>query len=201
MTRKQAWHPPSLKLRGTSPGLTLLETIIAIGIASIVMLVLSGIFLAQGRFFAIQDAISETRIHSSRVLDTAGLFLSSADSVIANHTINGRAYVTSTNTLIVRLPSLDDSGDIVSGNYDYLALGLNPDDPTRFMYDLQSATGTARTSGKFVKAQFVDKLIFRYNTVSPTSATVIDLYVRTTKTARDRIIQMPLGRIYYIGAI
>ena len=182
-----------------SRGLTLLETVVAIAIASIILMIMGDIFIAQGRFFDIQQAVSETQIHAFRALDTAGPFLASADSILASRTINSQAYVTGTNTLIVRMPSIDDTGDVVAGSYDYLALGLNPANPTQFMYDLQSAAGTARVSGKFVKALFVDKLIFRYNTVSPTSASVIDLYIRTSKTVRGRTIQTPLGRVYYLG--
>lgn len=180
-------------------GMTLMELIVAIALSSIVAMVLGGVFLAQSRFYALQDAISETQLDAGRALDTAGLFLSSADSVLTSQTINGHAYATGTNTLVVRLPSIDASGDIVVGSYDYAAFGLDPDDVANFMYDIQASANSARVSGKFVKATLVDKLIFRYNTVSTTAASIIDFYIRTAKIAHGRTILTPSGRLYYLG--
>jgi hypothetical protein len=186
--------------RRKAPGLTLLELAVSIAIGTMIMMILGGIFLAQGQYFAIEDAIAETQINAFNAVDTAGLYMTSAKRVMASQTINGTLYTTGDSLVVLELPSVNASGAIIAATYDYIAIGQDPTDATRFMFDIQKGTGSARINGKFVKARLVDKVIFRYNTVTTTSATAIDLYVRTTKNARGRAIYAPLGKVFYLGA-
>ena len=181
-------------------GMTLLELVVSIAIGSIMFMILGAVFIGQGRYFAIEDAIAETQYNAFQAVDTVGLFASSASRVLASRTINGTAYATGTNTVVLELPSINGSGDVVANAYDYVAIGLDPTNATRFMYDIDAATGTDRTDGKFVKASLVETVIFRYNTVNQASATAIDLTIRTVKSARGRTIRTPLGKIYYLGS-
>jgi len=183
-----------------SRGFTLLELSVSIGIAALMFFMLGAVFIAQGRYLAIENAIADTQYNAFQALDTVGLFTASAKQVVASQTINGTAYTTGTSTVVLQLPSINSSGDIVVGSYDYVAIGLDPTDSSRFLYDLDAAAGSARADGTFIKAELVDKLIFRYNAVVQTSATAIDLYIRTSETARGQTIRMPLGKIYYLGA-
>ena len=182
------------------PGFTLLELVVTMAIASMMFLIVGGIFIAQGRYLAIENAINQTQYNAFQVLDATGLYMSSARRVVASQTVNGRAYVSSTSTVVLQLPSIDTSGAILTNTFDYVAIGQDATDPTKFMYDIQAADGSDRLTGKFIKAALVDKVIFRYNTVDPTAATEIDLYVRTTENARGRTIRMPLGKVYYLGS-
>ncbi len=181
-------------------GLSLLEAMVAMAVASVVFAILGGIFLAQGRFFAIQDAISETQVHAFRSVDATGLFMNSAKRVMSTQTINGTTYSTTTTVIVLELPSITDDGGLIGNTYDYVAIGLESATSTLFMYDLQAGAGSSRRQGKFTMAQFVDKVIFRYNTVTPADASSIDLYVRTMKQARGRTLYAPLGKIFYLGA-
>jgi prepilin-type N-terminal cleavage/methylation domain-containing protein len=181
-------------------GLTLLEVMVSMGIASVVFAILGGIFLAQGRFFAIQDAVSETQVHAFRAVDATGLFMNSAKRVMASQNINGTAYSTTSTMVVLELPSITASGGLIGNTFDYVAIGLESATSTLFVYDLQAGAGSDRQPGKFTMAQFVDKVIFRYNTVTPADASSIDLYVRTMKEARGSTIYAPLGKIFYLGA-
>lgn len=182
-----------------NPGFTLLELTVSVAVSTVIMLVLGGIFLAQGRFFDIQGALSETQINSFRAIDTVGLYASSAKDVVAGRTINSQAYTSGTSTVILELSSINASGAIIANTYDYIALGQNPTNSSQFIFDIDSATGSSRLDGKFVKGLLVDKVIFRYNTVSPSAATVLDLFIQTTKTVRGRTIKTPMGKLYYLG--
>ena len=185
-----------MKARGT----TLLELIVTIAIAALSFMILGAVFLAQARYLAIVNAASDTQYDAFQVMDTFGLYADAAQAVVSSQTINGRAYASGTSTIVLKLPSIDSSGTIISGSYDYVAFGLFQSDPTKFMFDIQPAAGSSRLSGQFIKAQLVDKLIFRYNAVDPTAATAIELYVRTTEDARGQTITTPLGKIYYLGS-
>lgn len=178
----------------------MLELAVSIAVGAIIFLILGGIFLAQGRFFAIQDALSETQYNAFLVADTVGLYASSAQEVVSGRTINGTAYTTGTNTVIFRLPSVDADGDVIGGAYDYVALGLAPADSSRFMFDIDAATGSDRLDGQYVRASLVKAVIFRYNAVDPADATNVELYVLTETDARGQTVSTPLGKIYYLGS-
>lgn len=185
-----------MKTRGT----TLLELAVSVAIAMMGFMILGAIFIAQGRYLAIQNAVSDTQYAAFQVIDEFGLYAGSAQSVVDSQTINGRSYVSGTNTVILKLPSIDASGTIISNSYDYVAFGLFQGDASKFMFDIDAATGSDRLNGQFVKAQLVDTLIFRYNATTPANATAIDLYVRTAESARGQLIRQPLGKIYYLGS-
>jgi hypothetical protein len=189
-------------VRRTPPrGVTLLELMVTIGIGTMIFVILGAIFLAQARFFSIQDALAETQIHAFRSIDTMGLYVISAKRVVPSATINGATYSTTNSLVVLELPSINSSGALIASIYDYVALGKESATSTNFMFDMQAGTGSTRLTGKFNKAQLVDKVIFRYNAVNSASATAIDMYVRTKKDARGQTIYTPLGKIFYLGAL
>ncbi len=181
-------------------GSTILELAVSIAVAAIAFMILGAIFLAQGRYLAIQDAVSRTQYSAFQTLDTFGLYASSAQAVVAGRTINGRAYTSGSSTVILQLPSISASGDIIAGAFDYVAFGRSQDDPTQFMFDIDAATNSERLNGQFLKAPLVDALIFRYNAAVPANATAVDVYVRTGASARGQRIRQPLGKIFYLGS-
>lgn len=181
-------------------GVTTIELAVSMAVAAMIFTILGAIFIAQGRYFAIEDAIAETQYNAFQILDTTGLYALSASGVIGGRTINGTAYTTSTSTLVLELPSINSTDDILVNTYDYVALGVSSSDPTRFVVDIEAATNSARIDATRYPGSLVDKLIFRYNAVDPTAATAIELYVRTRKDARGQVITTPLGKIYYLGS-
>jgi len=181
-------------------GVTTLELAVSMAVAAMIFTILGAIFIAQGRYFAIEDAIAQTQYNAFQILDTAGLYALSSSGVIASRTIGGTAYTTGTSTLVLELPSINAADDVLVNAYDYVALGVSPSDPTRFTVAIDASTNSARTDAVRYPGALVDKLIFRYNTTDPTAATAIELYVRTRKDARGRTILTPLGKIYYLGS-
>lgn len=181
-------------------GATLLELAVSIGVGAVIFAILGAVFLAQGQFLAIEDAIAETQLNAFQAIDATGLHASSAKQVISSKTINGTAYATSDTLVILELPTIDIDDDVVSGSYDYVAIGQDPGDSTKFIVDLEPDGGSSRVGGKHTKALLVDKVIFRYNTVDSADADALDLYIQTSKDARGSTIVMPLGKIYFLGS-
>ena len=181
-------------------GVTTLELAVSTAVAAVIFTILGAIFIAQGRFFAIQDAIGETQYNAFQILDTAGLYALSASAIVPNRTISGTAYTTGTSTVVLEVPSVNASDEVLVNAYDYVAMGVSPDDSSRFFVAIDASTNSARTDASRLPGSLVDKLIFRYNAVDPTAATAIELYVRTRKDARGQVILTPLGKIYYLGS-
>lgn len=185
---------------GARRGATLLELAVTVAVGSVVFLIIGAIFLAQGRFFAIQDAISETQVNAFAAADAVGRYAGSARAVVSGAAINGASYTTSESTLVLRLPAIDAQGEVIAGAWDHVAFTTDPSDPSRFLLDLEADAASARESLTIRPAAFVDKLIFRYNAVEATSADAVELTIRTKKSVRGLDIVMPLGRTYFLGS-
>jgi len=181
-------------------GATLLELVVSIAVGAIIFVILGMIFLAQGQFFAIQDAIAETQLESFEAIDAMSPYMASANTIVASRTINGTAYATSDTLVILKLPSIDSGDDIITNTFDHVALGQDPSDATRFIVDLETDVASSRTSLTHRPSSLVDKVIFRYNDVDETAATAIEFYIRTIRTVRGNTITMPLGKTYFLGA-
>lgn len=180
--------------------MTTLELAVSMAIGAMVFTILGSIFIAQGRYFSIEDAIAETQYNAFQAVDTVGLYALSATQVVGSRTINGTTYASGTSTLVLELPTTDADGDPVADAYDYVAFALYPADPTRLVVDIDAGTNSALADATRLPAALVEKLIFRYNAVDPTAATTVEMYVRTRKDARGRTVLMPLGKIYYLGS-
>lgn len=181
-------------------GITTLELAVSMAVGAMIFTILGSIFIAQGRYFAIEDAIAETQYNAFQAVDTVGLYALSASQVVGSRTINGTAYASGTSTLVLEIPTVDADGDVVPSTFDYVAFALYPSDPTRLAVDIDAGTNSALTDATRLPAALVDKLIFRYNAVDPTAATTVEMYVRTRKDVRGQTVLMPLGKIYYLGS-
>ncbi|HJV33078.1 MAG TPA: hypothetical protein VJ694_03560, partial [Patescibacteria group bacterium] len=117
-------------------GVTTLELAVSLAVASVIFTILGAIFIAQGRYFAIEDAIAETQYDAFQILDTVGLYALSASSVLSSATVNGTVYSTGTSTVVLALPSIDADGAVLVNTYDYVALGVSAADPTKFVLDI-----------------------------------------------------------------
>lgn len=181
-------------------GATLLELAVSMAITALMFTILGSIFIAQGRFIAIHDAISETQLGSFNALDATGLYTASASQVIASATLNGTAYTTGTELVILELPAIDSNKDIIDSTFDYVAIGLDPAATNTFIIDFDADVLSDRADLTRNITTLVNQVIFRYNTVTPTDANTIDLFVKTSKESRGSTISTPLGRIYYLGS-
>jgi prepilin-type N-terminal cleavage/methylation domain-containing protein len=181
-------------------GVTLLELSVSVAIGALMFVIMGTIFLAQAQFFAIEDAIAETQVSAFQAIEATGQAAVPARRVLSGRTVNGTAYVTGDSLVVLEIPAVGASGDIIVNGWDYAAVGQDPSDATKFIVDIDAYTGSERPDGKQIKATLVDKVIFRYNNASTTSATAIDVYVRMGKNARSRTIYTPLGKVYFLGS-
>ena len=164
--------------------MTLAETIASIGIMTVVLVIVAQIFILSydvvlkqtGRVDNDVGAIFAVR----RISDAAR----GASAVVANRTINGTAYTTSVSTLILELPSLDSSSNIIANTYDYIAFYRSGAEPTKIFTDTEPGAGSVRLGGKRLMTAFNQTLAFRYNAVAAADADRVSVYLVNSQTIR-----------------
>ena len=98
--------------------------------------------------------------------------------------IFGTTHTTSSSALVLKIPTVNSSGQIISGSYDTGVYRRNPSALLE-LYELTDAGfGSARFDGTHLIARFVTNLLFRYNNSDYSSASTATVFLKTGTTVR-----------------
>lgn len=160
-------------------GFTLVETIITITIFIIISVALGVFFVYYYQNFNIQQTIVNMVGAASGTASELQNIILQADKIMANHDFSGTVYETNQNTLVLELPSIDGSGDIISGKYDYAVFYATG---TSFYKLIQGDPSSARLSGLKQLSGIVLSLVFTYNNgdLNQADKVSVDMQMQTT---------------------
>lgn len=163
-------------------GISLIETIVAIGIAIFIFFIISSIFLAHNKIFNIQTISANNEINNYLALNKIEKITRSANRVLASKIINSVNYNTSNNTLVLELSSIDDNEDIIPDTFDYASFHLDNQDQTKLILSLEANALSSRYSGENLVSSSVDKIIFSYNDNDPEKIDLVSVYLSNSRT-------------------
>ena len=172
----------NLLLSKKTKGLSLLETIIYIFIGVLIIIVISEIFVNQSTLGQKRTSQSDLERSAGVGIETIKTAIQGASTVVLSRSFSGTAYTSDEDTLILELPSLDGSGNLVLGSYDYIVFFIDPSDSTLLKTTTESAAGSARPENTRIISSFVSSVEFRYNKASAADSTAIDATITTAKT-------------------
>lgn len=166
-------------------GITLVETLVAVTI-----LIVIGVALAQTTIITLDISSRQSRSYAletnaSILLKTFNDNFGHASGIELARTFGATAYTSSSTTLILRIPALDSSHDIISGVYDYIVFFRDPVDTTHIKYTIDAGAGSIRTSGTKTLTTNNSVLTFRYNAQDIVSANRISIALEQTQTHRN----------------
>jgi hypothetical protein len=172
--------------RAAALGMSLVEAIASIAIMAIIMIVVDQVFIVNQDILAKQLVRADNDNGAVSAIKRLGELTRGASAVLVSYTINGTNYITSPTTLVIRIPSVNSSGNIVSStSYDYLAVYRDSTDSTKIYTDTQTATGSARVSGQHLLTAYNSILTFSYNNSSTPQATRVSVYLVNQQTVRS----------------
>jgi hypothetical protein len=170
--------------RHRAAGFTLLETVAVIGIMIMLLLVVDRIFLVNEDYMAKTLARIDNDNGAVIAIGRLGELSRGATAILTSETINGTLYTTSPDVLVLQIPTLDGSGNIVANSSDYVAFYRNPIDSTQIYTDTAVAAGSARQSGKKLLTDDNALLTFSYNNPLPSNATRVSVFLVNQQTVR-----------------
>lgn len=166
-------------------GFSLMEAITVIGIMTIVLVMVDQIFAVSYDVYVKQAARSENENGAVLAARTISELARGADQVLASKTVNGTAYTTSSDALVIETPTLDSSNNLVAGSHDYIAIYRDGTVTTEIWSDTEPAAGSKRVSGKKRITANNTLLKFRFNDPDVTNASRVSMYVVNTQTKRS----------------
>lgn len=145
---------------GPSRGATLMELLIVIAISALIVLALLSLYSAGQRYFVTQSAKADTIEDSRHPLTWITRDIRGAVQVVSAYD----AYSTSANSLILKVPSIDESGDIidVDNYFDYIVYRRNPETPDNLERIIDADDASARMDRTKILADNVDSFTLSF---------------------------------------
>ncbi len=163
-------------------GFTLIEIVIVTALTAVIgsaVAYVYGQYNTASNHLRASVAVTEGGSAITRETRYAGL---QATRIVSSHYFLGTSYTTGTTTVIFELPSIDRSGNLISGYYDYIGIHATGTKAYRLT---DSSPSSVRTAGTLLLTESLSELSFEYD--SPNISTTKSLFVDATTTAQTSI--------------
>lgn len=155
----------SLKPRGFDMGLTLVEILVAMGIATVVGGLLLAITVNSIGVYSNQSSKVQGGLNINDALLQIRSSIKNASAVADSYTSGSTTYTTGSNQLVLTALSVDSSGNIISNMSDYFVFFQ---DQKLLRYKIFPNVGSSRKPVDRIFSTYVDTLNFKYfNSANP----------------------------------
>lgn len=168
-------------------GLTLIEVLIAMGIASVVGALLLVIISNSAGLFYQQSSKVGQGVGSNDALSQIRSTIRESSAIVSSYIDGSITYTSGSTQLVLKVGSIDASGNLISDTFDYFVYFLDQD-KLRFKSFLDPQS-MGRKSADQILSLNVDSILFQYydlanppQEVPPTSA----LKIKITLTLRQK---------------
>jgi type II secretory pathway pseudopilin PulG len=174
---------------------SLAETVIATAILIFVLVALLALFNNFFKTYSSQKTkidIGNSAREAVKELKNAAL---QANQIAASHNFSGTTYSSDQYTLVLEIPSIDGSGNIVSGKYDYAVFYLTG---TNLYRRIQADAASSRPSALNKISDVVSTITFTYNNADLALATKIDVDMEMQKISGGQNVSYQLHQEIYL---
>jgi prepilin-type N-terminal cleavage/methylation domain-containing protein len=179
----------------SSRGFTLIETIVVVTVFTILMIGLIGIYLNFGSYLATEQKTAEVVHSASRLTSQVHDMTLQANAVAASYVFSGTTYTSGSTTLVLELPSVNASGDIVTNAHDYVVFYATN---TKAYKIVDSAIGSARVGATIRLSDTLGSLTFTYDNATPSLASKVDVDVQTQAQTKQGLVQTRVHEQAYL---
>lgn len=146
-------------------GLTLIEVLVAMGIATLAGVLLVVIIVNSAGIFTQQSSKVQTGLNINDALSSVRGNIKQASAVAESYTSGSTTYTTGSSQLVLKVPSIDSSGNIITDTFDYFVFFL---DQKILHFKIFPDSSSSRTASDRIFSTSVDSLEFRFfNSANP----------------------------------
>jgi len=167
----------------SSSGFSLMEGIAVLGVMSMLLIIIAQIVSYD--VYAKQTAKADNSTSAVLAARTISESARGAMEILATYTINGTVYTSSADELVLKVPAVDDTGNIVIDSYDYIAFYRDGTDPTKIFSDIEPDANSYRYPGQKLVTAYNAAMVFRYDNPDIASATRVSIYIRNAQVVRN----------------
>lgn len=171
-------------MKKNNRGVTLIETMVGLAISALLVVILSYCLIIVLRLNEAQKTISALTSSTDRGIYRISSSIQQSSQILTSAVISGTTYTTSSTVLVLKIPTINSSGQIISGSYDTVVYRRNPSDLSELQEITDAQSGSQRFDGTHLIARFVTNLLFRYNNSDYSSASAATVFLKTGATVR-----------------
>lgn len=166
---------------------TLLETVIVIALSAAMMVALSALIYNFNEASAYEEASAASSGSANNLMREIESLVAPADAVVQMHEFepSGVTYTSSSNVLVLEIPSVDSSGNVIANTYDYAAFYVVGTNAYRI---LEANAMSSRISGTKQLSSTVSSLTFSYNNTDFTAVNTITADVQTLAQVKQNTL-------------
>lgn len=179
-------------------GFTLIETIITIGISVLALIALASLVLTFNSMYGYQQAFMTAAGSAGSAMNALEAAVLPSNQVLASHSFSGTTYSSSATVLVLELPAMNGSGNIVAGVKDYIAFYATG--AALYRRTLAGA-GSVRVSGTKQLSTTLNSISFTYNDPDFTKVTSVTADVQTQAQYKQQTVQGHLNEQLYLRNI
>ena len=173
-----------IRIKINNRGITLIETMIGLAISALLVVILSYCLVIVLRLNEAQKTVSALTSSTDRGIYRVSSSIQQSSQILSDAVISGTTHTTSSSALVLKIPTVNSSGQIISGSYDTVVYRRNPSDLSELQEITDAETGSARFDGTHLIARFVTNLLFRYNNSNYSLASTATVFLKTGTTVR-----------------
>ena len=159
-------------------GFTLAEILVVTAIAAILMVVGVAIYLSNNRFYQNQSAEIRVVSNTRQAADRISEFGRNAVGIESSYVYDSVTYATGATAAVLKVPSINSSGGVISETYDYIIVAQDPDDSSRLILIADPAPGSNRAERVLELTDRLDLINFIYDNVTPSLAKNVNFQIR-----------------------
>ena len=159
-------------------GFTLAEILVVTAIAAILMVVGAAIYLSNNRFYQNQSAEIRVVSNTRQAADRISEFGRNAVGIESSYVYDSVTYATGATAAVLKVPSINSSGGVISETYDYIIVAQDPDDSSRLILIADPAPGSNRAERVLELTDRLDLINFIYDNVTPSLAKNVNFQIR-----------------------
>jgi hypothetical protein len=176
-------------------GFSFAETIITAGLIAFILAALAVLYSNFSKFYNHQKTEIEISDSAREAMKQLRSIVLQADGILASHSFSGTTYATDQHTVVLEIPSIDGSGDIVDEGYDYAVFYTTGNSLyKRVLADASSS----RSSGTNEISDAVLGIDFTYDNVDVTLASEIDTDLQMETTYAGETASFDLQQTLYL---
>jgi len=176
-------------------GFTLIETVVVVAISAVALIALANLFFIFNSIYGYQQAFMAAAGSSGASMNAFELSVLPAGQILASHDFSGTTYSSGANTLVLELPSVNSSGDIIQGTNDYVAFYTSS---TKLYRLTQAAAGSVRVSELKQLSATLLSLDLTYDNADLTKATNVIVDIQTRSSFKQQTVRSHLSEQLYL---
>lgn len=164
---------------------TLLETVIVVAVSLIMMIALSLLLYTFNKSSLHGKISAQSYDSAGAVLREIEALALPASAVLETHAFASATHTSTTTSLVLQIPSIDNSGNVIANTHDYAAFYFVGTSVYRL---LEKNAQSARVAGTKLLSTTLGSLTFSYDSATFSEVRTVTADIETQATVKDEVL-------------